>query len=69
MNLKLYFIAPIDGHILETLAPVLKYLREMPGNKPVLVRVTTSIEQGYTPAELTQDKHHSGARFDERIAS
>lgn len=63
-ELGFYYIGPIDGHNLETLVPVLKNVRDMPGNKPVLIHVKTVKGQGYPPAEIALDKYHGVARFD-----
>lgn len=63
-ELGFYYIGPIDGHKLDTLVPVLENVRDMPGNKPVLVHVKTEKGRGYPPAETALDKYHGVARFD-----
>lgn len=63
-ELGFYYIGPIDGHKLDTLVPVLENVRDMPGNKPVLIHVKTVKGRGYPPAESALDKYHGVARFD-----
>lgn len=63
-ELGFYYIGPIDGHKLDTLVPVLENVRDMPGNKPVLVHVKTDKGRGYPPAENAFDKYHGVAKFD-----
>lgn len=63
-ELGFYYVGPIDGHKLETLVPVLENVRDMPGNKPVLIHVKTEKGKGYPPAEGSLDKYHGVARFD-----
>lgn len=63
-ELGFYYIGPIDGHKLDTLVPVLENVRDMPGNKPVLIHVKTVKGRGYPPAESSLDKYHGVARFD-----
>lgn len=63
-ELGFYYIGPVDGHKLDTLVPVLENVRDMPGNKPVLIHVRTEKGKGYAPAEAALDKYHGVARFD-----
>lgn len=63
-ELGFYYVGPIDGHKLDTLVPVLENVRDMPGNKPVLIHVKTEKGKGYPPAEVAFDKYHGVARFD-----
>ncbi|CDF36820.1 FRagment of plastid 1-deoxy-D-xylulose 5-phosphate synthase [Chondrus crispus] len=63
-ELGFYYVGPIDGHKLDTLVPVLENVRDMPGNKPVLIHVKTEKGKGYPPAEASLDKYHGVARFD-----
>lgn len=63
-ELGFYYVGPIDGHKLDTLVPVLENVRDMPGNKPVLIHVRTEKGKGYPPAEVAFDKYHGVARFD-----
>lgn len=63
-ELGFYYVGPIDGHNLETLVPVLENVRDMPGNKPVLIHIKTEKGKGYAPAEGALDKYHGVAKFD-----
>ncbi len=63
-ELGFYYIGPIDGHNIDTLVPILKNVRDMPGNKPILIHVKTTKGRGYPPAESALDKYHGVARFD-----
>lgn len=63
-ELGFYYVGPIDGHKIDTLVPILENVRDMPGNKPVLIHVKTEKGKGYPPAEGSLDKYHGVARFD-----
>lgn len=63
-ELGFYYVGPIDGHNLDTLVPVLENVRDMPGNKPVLIHIKTEKGKGYAPAEGALDKYHGVAKFD-----
>lgn len=63
-ELGFYYIGPMDGHKLDSLVPVLENVRDMPGNKPVLIHIKTVKGRGYPPAESALDKYHGVARFD-----
>lgn len=63
-ELGFYYVGPIDGHKLETLVPILENVRDMPGNKPILLHVKTDKGRGYAPAEAAFDKYHGVAKFD-----
>lgn len=63
-ELGFYYVGPIDGHKLDSLVPVLENVRDMPGNKPVLIHVKTEKGKGYPPAESAFDKYHGVARFE-----
>jgi 1-deoxy-D-xylulose-5-phosphate synthase len=63
-ELGFYYVGPIDGHKLETLVPILENVRDMPGNKPILLHVKTEKGHGYAPAEAAFDKYHGVAKFD-----
>src|SRR5689334_4422405 len=56
------YVAPIDGHNLDHLIPVLENVRDL-GNGPVLVHVVTQKGKGYPPAEASSDKYHGVAKF------
>lgn len=63
-ELGFYYIGPIDGHKLDALVPILENVRDMPGNKPVLIHVKTEKGKGYPPAEGAFDKYHGVAKFE-----
>ena len=63
-QLGLYYVGPMDGHDLDMLVPVLKNIRDAPGNKPILLHVRTEKGYGYPPAEAAFDKYHGVSRFD-----
>lgn len=63
-ELGFYYVGPIDGHKLDTLVPILENVRDMPGNKPILLHVKTEKGRGYAPAEAAFDKYHGVAKFD-----
>ncbi|HEX5320034.1 MAG TPA: 1-deoxy-D-xylulose-5-phosphate synthase [Stellaceae bacterium] len=59
-----YYIGPIDGHNLDHLLPVLKNVRDSKDPGPVLIHVVTEKGHGYAPAENSDDKWHSVAKFE-----
>lgn len=63
-ELGFYYIGPIDGHNLDTLIPILENVRDLPGNKPIMLHVKTEKGRGYAPAEGAFDKYHGVAKFD-----
>lgn len=63
-ELGFYYVGPIDGHNLDSLLSVLENVRDMPGNKPVLIHVKTEKGKGYPPAETASDKYHGVVRFE-----
>nr|AUJ59071.1 plastid 1-deoxyxylulose-5-phosphate synthase [Neoporphyra haitanensis] len=63
-ELGFYYIGPIDGHNLDTLIPILENVRDLPGNKPVMLHVKTEKGRGYAPAEGAFDRYHGVAKFD-----
>eukprot|EP00168_Porphyra_purpurea_P002279 TRINITY_DN1262_c0_g1_i2.p1 TRINITY_DN1262_c0_g1~~TRINITY_DN1262_c0_g1_i2.p1 ORF type:complete len:804 (-),score=311.28 TRINITY_DN1262_c0_g1_i2:1-2268(-) len=63
-ELGFYYLGPIDGHDLDTLVPILENVRDLPGNKPILLHVKTEKGHGYAPAEGAFDKYHGVAKFD-----
>ncbi|KAA8496827.1 1-deoxy-D-xylulose-5-phosphate synthase [Porphyridium purpureum] len=62
-ELGFYYVGPIDGHNLDSLTGVLQNVRDMPGNKPVLIHVRTEKGRGYAPAEAAFDKYHGVGKF------
>jgi 1-deoxy-D-xylulose-5-phosphate synthase len=63
-QLGFYYVGPIDGHNLDHLLPVLRNVRDAPGDGPVLIHVVTEKGHGYAPAEAAADKLHAVAKFD-----
>ncbi|MFN4283961.1 MAG: 1-deoxy-D-xylulose-5-phosphate synthase [Alphaproteobacteria bacterium] len=63
-ELGFYYVGPIDGHNLDHLLPVLKNVRDMAEDRPVLVHVVTKKGHGYAPAEAAEDKYHGVGKFD-----
>jgi 1-deoxy-D-xylulose-5-phosphate synthase len=59
-----YYVGPIDGHNVDHLVPVLKNVRDLKENGPVLIHVVTEKGHGYLSAEQSDDKWHSVAKFD-----
>jgi 1-deoxy-D-xylulose-5-phosphate synthase len=62
-ELGFYYVGPIDGHNLDHLLPVLKNIRDVPGDAPVLVHIVTQKGKGYDPAEASADKYHGVTKF------
>jgi 1-deoxy-D-xylulose-5-phosphate synthase len=63
-ELGFYYVGPIDGHNLDHLLPVLKNVRDSREPGPVLIHCVTHKGHGYPPAENSEDKWHSVAKFD-----
>ena len=63
-ELGFFYIGPVDGHNLDHLLPVLKNLRDMEEETPVLLHVVTEKGHGYQPAESSPDKYHGVSKFD-----
>jgi len=63
-ELGFYYVGPVDGHDLDQMVPILENVRDMPGNKPVLIHVKTEKGKGYPPAEAALDKYHGVGTFD-----
>lgn len=59
-----YYIGPVDGHDLDQLLPILRNLRDMPYDGPVLLHAITQKGKGYAPAENAPDKMHGVTTFD-----
>src|SRR6187397_2105051 len=61
-ELGFYYVAPIDGHDLDQLVPVLENVRDA-AEGPCLVHVVTQKGKGYAPAENSADKYHGVQKF------
>lgn len=59
-----YYIGPVDGHNMDHLLPILRNVRDNPGDGPVLIHALTQKGKGYKPAESSADKMHGVAKFD-----
>jgi 1-deoxy-D-xylulose-5-phosphate synthase len=62
-ELGFYYVGPIDGHNLDHLLPVLRNIRDLDSNEPVLLHIVTQKGKGYAPAEAAGDKLHATAKF------
>ncbi len=62
-ELGFYYVGPIDGHNLDHLLPVLRNLRDIDGDEPILLHVVTQKGKGYAPAEASADKYHGVSKF------
>ena len=63
-ELGFLYVGPVDGHNLDHLLPVLRNLRDTPGDGPVLLHVVTEKGRGHPFAEASADKYHAVAKFD-----
>ncbi len=62
-SLGFYYIGPIDGHDMDSLISVLKNVKEVNYNGPVLVHLKTEKGKGYKFAERSEDKYHGVSKF------
>ena len=62
-SLGFYYIGPIDGHDMDSLVSVLKNVKEVNYNGPVLVHLKTKKGKGYKFAERSEDKYHGVSKF------
>ncbi len=62
-SLGFYYIGPIDGHDMDSLVSVLKNVKEVNYNGPVLVHLKTEKGKGYKFAERSDDKYHGVSKF------
>ena len=63
-ELGFFYVGPVDGHKLDHLLPVLRNLRDVDAEGPVLMHVVTQKGKGYEPAEKSPEKGHGVTRFD-----
>lgn len=61
-DMGFYYLGPIDGHDIKTLARTVRYAREL--RIPVLVHIRTVKGKGYEPAENSPEKYHGVGSFD-----
>ena len=62
-SMGFYYIGPIDGHDMDSLVSVLKNVKEVNYNGPVLVHLKTEKGKGYKFAERSEDKYHGVSKF------
>ncbi len=62
-SLGFYYVGPIDGHDMDSLISVLKNVKEVNYNGPVLVHLKTEKGKGYKFAERSEDKYHGVSKF------
>ena len=63
-ELGFFYVGPVDGHKLDHLLPVLRNIRDVDAEGPVLLHVVTQKGRGYEPAEKSPEKGHGVTRFD-----
>jgi len=62
-SMGFYYIGPIDGHNIDTLISVLKSVKEINYNGPIMIHVKTKKGKGYEFAEKSVDKYHGVTKF------
>ncbi len=63
-ELGFYYVGPVDGHNMEALVPVLKNIRDMERDGPVLLHVVTEKGKGHPFPEGNLEKYHAVGKFD-----
>ena len=63
-ELGFYYVGPVDGHNLEHLLPVLRNIRDMKRDRPVLLHVVTEKGRGHPFGVQAADKYHAVPKFD-----
>ncbi|MCY3879385.1 MAG: 1-deoxy-D-xylulose-5-phosphate synthase [Rhodobacteraceae bacterium] len=63
-ELGFHYFGPVDGHDMDQLIPILRYVRDYPGKGPLLLHVITRKGNGFPPAESSEDKYHGVGKFD-----
>ncbi len=58
------YIGPLDGHNLDHLLPVLRYIRDGDNNEPFLIHIVTEKGHGFTSPEASSEKYHAVRKFD-----
>lgn len=61
-DMGLYYLGPVDGHDVNKLETVLRWVKEM--QRPVLLHVVTTKGKGCSYAEQRPDKYHGIGKFD-----
>ena len=62
-SMGFYYIGPIDGHDMDSLVSVLKNVRDINYQGPILVHLKTEKGKGYKFAEKSIDKYHGVSKF------
>ncbi|UUX50739.1 1-deoxy-D-xylulose-5-phosphate synthase [Nisaea acidiphila] len=63
-ELGFYYVGPVDGHNLDHLLPVLRNVRDMDRDRPVLLHVVTEKGRGHPFGQPAADKYHAVPKFD-----
>tara|TARA_E500000318_G_scaffold76795_1_gene71496 strand:+ start:314 stop:2233 length:1920 start_codon:yes stop_codon:yes gene_type:complete len=63
-ELGFYYVGPVDGHNLDHLLPVLRNVRDMKRDRPVLLHVVTEKGRGHPFGVQAADKYHAVPKFD-----
>jgi len=63
-ELGFYYVGPVDGHNLDHLLPVLRNVRDMDRDGPVLLHVVTEKGRGHPFGAPAADKYHAVPKFD-----
>jgi 1-deoxy-D-xylulose-5-phosphate synthase len=63
-ELGFYYVGPVDGHNLDHLLPVLRNIRDMKRDRPVLLHVVTEKGRGHPFGVQAADKYHAVPKFD-----
>ncbi len=62
-SLGFYYVGPIDGHDIDSIVSVLKNVKEINYNGPILIHIKTKKGKGYKFAERSEDKFHGVSKF------
>jgi len=62
-SMGFYYVGPIDGHDLDALISVLKNVKEINVEGPIMVHIKTQKGKGYEFAEKSEDKYHGVSKF------
>lgn len=62
-DLGFYYIGPVDGHNMPELLSLLRSVKDMERDAPILIHTRTQKGKGYAPAENAPDKMHGVSCF------
>jgi 1-deoxy-D-xylulose-5-phosphate synthase len=68
-DLGFYYIGPVDGHNIHELLHLLKNVKDMDRDGPILIHARTKKGKGYAPAENAADKMHGVSCFDPKTGA